>query len=240
MQGLTLDEIISTLQHSSLPTVFIEGKEDLLVYRTIEESFLAKGFNYNFLPCEGRSTLTSLHERRKEFSNIKCAFIADTDLNLFIGVPIEWKNIKLSSGYSVENDLISEYDLCYLFSLAEKTEFEDSIELAAKYFAIQLYNLTSGLNHKFRVNIHELINRRATIETEYFTNQTILEPLFDLFKDYPLIFMRGHTIFSIYVGILSAPTRASKYSYGNILELCAKNAKRYLQEIETFIITQCS
>ena len=52
---LTEDEIVELLKRSSLTSVIVEGKDDMTIYRWIEEKIgISKA---NFLPCGGRNTL---------------------------------------------------------------------------------------------------------------------------------------------------------------------------------------
>ena len=101
--SLTLEEIISTLQHSSLPTVITEGKDDIIVYRKLEDAFL--DINISVLAVNGRSCLLELFKRRYEIrSPNKLAFIADRDHWIFTGIPTAYKanNLFFTHGYSVE------------------------------------------------------------------------------------------------------------------------------------------
>jgi hypothetical protein len=100
---LTIDDIVATLKRSSLPTVLVEGKEDIIIYRQIEQLFGAT--KINFLPCGGRNTLLKIFERRNEFSNIKTFFIADKDMWVFETPPIEYHEVLFTTGYCLENDL---------------------------------------------------------------------------------------------------------------------------------------
>ncbi len=63
-KSLTIDEIISTLNHSDLPTVLVEGSDDIFVYRNIESKIGSR--QINFLPCGGRNTLLKIFERKNE------------------------------------------------------------------------------------------------------------------------------------------------------------------------------
>lgn len=45
---LTVDEIFETLKRTSLPTVLVEGKDDIIFYRAIEKDL--KEFGVDMLP----------------------------------------------------------------------------------------------------------------------------------------------------------------------------------------------
>ena len=59
---LTPEIIISTLKHSSLNTVLIEGKDDLQVYNLMEKNI--DNALISFLPCGGRNTLLKVLEEK--------------------------------------------------------------------------------------------------------------------------------------------------------------------------------
>ena len=74
---LTVDEIIETLKRSSLTTVLVEGVDDVMIYRWLEDEIGIH--NANFFPCGGRNNLLEIYERRAEFSELKTIFVADKD-----------------------------------------------------------------------------------------------------------------------------------------------------------------
>ena len=100
---LTVDEIVNTLKRSSLTTVLVEGKDDILIYRWIEDEIGI--VNANFLPCGGRDKLLQVYERRHEFADLKTIFVADRDAYVYINPPVNYNDIIWTNGYSIENDL---------------------------------------------------------------------------------------------------------------------------------------
>ena len=72
---LTEEELKSTLKHSSIPTIIVEGKDDLKIYRWIEEDINASAtMHIDIMPCGCRNTLIKLYNSRSDFK--KVLFIA--------------------------------------------------------------------------------------------------------------------------------------------------------------------
>jgi len=104
----TVEEIISTIQRSSLPFILVEdtSKEMAEVYRKIESKIGTT--NASIIPCGGRRPLLEIYKRRNEFTSKKVAYIADKDMWVFSGVPNEFDDICFTKGYSIENDLYAD------------------------------------------------------------------------------------------------------------------------------------
>ena len=99
----TVDELVAMLGHAELPTVIVEGKDDMRIYRWVEGRVGSQ--NANVLPAGGRENLLSVYQRRNEFTHLPVAFVADRDLWLFSGIPEIYHDIIWTLGYSIENDL---------------------------------------------------------------------------------------------------------------------------------------
>lgn len=108
---LTLEEIIATLEHSNLPAIVVEGKDDIIIYRKLEEEIS----NVVVTPVGGRANVLKIFQEtinpNGRLYNKNIVFIADQDIWINIGIPDEFKNQKLifTSGYSIENDVFIDY-----------------------------------------------------------------------------------------------------------------------------------
>jgi hypothetical protein len=103
---ITVDELVATLKRSNLPTILVEGADDVMIYRQIERQFGAR--KVNILPCGGRNTLLKVFERSSEFPHLKVHFMADKDMWVFESVPEKYATISFTNGYSIENDLYAD------------------------------------------------------------------------------------------------------------------------------------
>src|SRR3954451_22189130 len=86
---LTIDEWIATLNHSSLPTLVIEGKDDAIIFRKLEEQ--AENLQLSVLPVGGRNMVLALFDRLADIKSEQAVvFVADRDLYVFSNVPAKY------------------------------------------------------------------------------------------------------------------------------------------------------
>lgn len=132
---LTPDILIETLKRSSLKTVLIEGKDDLQIYRHIEEEL--DFLDIDFLPCNGRTNLLEVYKVKNQIST-KLLFICDSDLWIFLHKPEYIGDDLISTqGYSIENELYQDgvEILNTLFSEDELTKKQQLISSICLWFA---------------------------------------------------------------------------------------------------------
>ena len=65
---LSENEIVSYLKKTSLPTILVEGRDELSVYTRYLESKIDIE-DVDVLPCQGRITLLNIFDRREEFKH---------------------------------------------------------------------------------------------------------------------------------------------------------------------------
>jgi len=143
--SLTVDELVSTLKHSNLATVLVEGDDDVIVYRWIEEKIGV--INANVLPCEGRNNLLAVYKRRSEFSHLNTVFVADKDMWIFTTIPAEYNhNIIWTTGYSIENDLYAGSNIDEkMLNRNEKIGYHELVKNVTKWFAFEVEQYRNNL-----------------------------------------------------------------------------------------------
>src|SRR5579863_8723513 len=120
----SVEEIIALLKQTSLPTIVVEGADDMIVFRRFEDRLSHLGVSV--LPVGGRLNVLNIFTRRGEIpAYVKLAFIADQDTWVYTGVPKEYQhaNLILTSGYSIENDVFVDGNLVSLLSRKEFGRF---------------------------------------------------------------------------------------------------------------------
>ncbi|WP_157659780.1 hypothetical protein [Burkholderia ubonensis] len=135
----TVDEIIATLKKTSLPTVICEGSDDLIVYRRLENRLSDLGVSV--LPAGGRKNVLSIFSRRGEFpTSLKIAFIADQDVWVNSGIPVEYVSpiLIFTDGYSIENDIFLDGNLLDLLVGTEVGKFQTELGLFIDWYALAL------------------------------------------------------------------------------------------------------
>ena len=71
-RNISLEEWVALLERSMLPTIIIEGSDDVLVYREFE-----KKLNVDVLPVGGRNTILEIFKEKNTIQNwqIKILFL---------------------------------------------------------------------------------------------------------------------------------------------------------------------
>lgn len=134
---LTIDEWIATLNHSSLPTLVIEGKEDAIIFRRLEEQ--SENLELSVLPVGGRNMVLALFDRLADINSEQAiAFVADRDLYVFSNIPPEYDSASLifTDGYSIENDAFRDIDCEKILDAAEKQTFLDELKEFSRWYAL--------------------------------------------------------------------------------------------------------
>ena len=150
------EELISTIKHSSLSTLLVEGKSDMRIYLWLEKNY-KRPLHLDVLSCNGRKLLLSVFNRRGEFVDKKVAFLADKDMWLFSGVPSVYKDIVFTHGYSIENDILASHTVDFLFETEEKNEFEVLCSELCKWFAFEVEEHLAGRECYLDVNVNQII-----------------------------------------------------------------------------------
>jgi hypothetical protein len=222
----TPDEIVSVLKKTSLPSIIVEGDDEVIIYRWLED--ILGTFNANVLPCGGRSALLEVFSRRHEFDKSKTVFLADRDMWLFTSIPSNLSSIIWTTGYSIENDLYSSSleIIEKLLTLEEKSERDRIIRCLARWFAfeVEVYKSGNTCNINFHIN-HILTSDKQDLRASFLEERGFTDPSAstyqDVYENYYLK-LRGKMLFQVLLFMLSSNKRKSKYSRENLLEMCLK------------------
>jgi hypothetical protein len=236
---LSIDEIIATLKRSTLTTVLVEGVDDVMIYRWLEDEIgIHKA---NFFPCGGRANLLKIYERRAEFSYLKTIFVADKDTYVYVNPPENLGDIIWTNGYSIENDLYYGKGVEKLFSNLEKDIFIKSLNSFIEYYAFEIANYLEGKDFCFRKHPqHILCEIQHTVKQEFLKEINFVkandEIEINLKENYDIL-IRGKSLFALVTRILSNTNRQIKHSKASLLEHCYRVHKsemftRLLNEIE--------
>jgi hypothetical protein len=131
-------ELIATARKSTFPLLFVEGKTDMKVFRSIQKRMGI--LQVTFQPCHARSALLAVFDQRHELSGHQIAFFADRDLWYYTNVPSEFQDVSFTTGYSIENDLYfdgSGHILRYL-TPAERAFLEELLHNVSHWFAFEI------------------------------------------------------------------------------------------------------
>ena len=220
----TVDELVATLRRSELPTVIVEGKDDMRIYRWVEGRIGSQ--NANVLPTGGRETLLSVYERRNEYAHLPVAFVADRDLWLFSGIPSIYNDIIWTQGYSIENDLYAGATLEDMLESKEARVHQQVLVLIIEWFAFEVEEHLAGREVRVDTHCNRVVPPGKTEIDQGFRQSRGFRPpdevLHQQIKDaYPLQ-LRGKTLFQVLVRFLSASDRDVKHSTFGLYEIAFK------------------
>jgi hypothetical protein len=226
---LTVEEVVAHLKGTNLPSLVVEGKDDMTVYRWIEREMGTA--EVDLLPVGGRNNVLAVWARNAEFPNAKVAFLVDSDLELFTGSPLRSPKVILTRGYSIENDVLSTGTAAALMTVNEAKHFQTMLDHVCEWFAFEVDEYLNGRAPEFSHHVDRLVPK----------DKNILCPLFCAhrgFKSPPAklkqqirkkydVLLRGKHLLSCYVRCLSGKSRQNnKYSADNLLDLSTKFPKR--------------
>ena len=233
----TADEIIASLKHTNLPTIVVEGKDDMKIYRLLEKSL---HHQISILQCGGRTTLLEVFERKEEFKNPNVIFIADSDMYVFSEIPPKYISdvLQFTKGYSIENDLYMDGQKMLDSAVLNHTELEKKqaiLENVIKWFAFQVEcdKNTGVFSCKVKeVNLNStkyMLKNKTNFAANFLTNQNYKPAstaiLADLKANYATK-LRGKFLFQIYQKIFleQIDKERVKYSEMQLFSLCFNTA----------------
>ncbi|MDE0629886.1 MAG: DUF4435 domain-containing protein [Caldilineaceae bacterium] len=245
---MTVDEIVASLRHSDLPTIIVEGKEDMPIYRWVETR-LGIG-NADVLEVGGRKILLSLFERRQEFPELPVAFVADRDMWLFSGIPSDYEGVIWTEGYSIENDLYAGAKLENLLDTEDVHEYRQLLDAIVEWFAFEVEEYLAGRFFEVGNHCRHVVPLGQTQMDEKFLNdRDFRQPEKNTYQqirnDYVLQ-LRGKQLFQILERVLNTPNRGTRYNINSLRETALKMTDvhplmgRLTQKIEQKIEDQIS
>jgi hypothetical protein len=158
----TVNELISMLRHSSVPAIFVEGPDDMMVYRWLKQHI--QPLKASPIECGGRNNLLSIYEQRDKFSHLKTVFLADKDLYVFLGVPKEYSEVIWTTGYSIENDIYA--GSTKLDDLLDEEELQDYKKLIGKiteWFAFEIEKHKNGNASYSKIDVKILYDDKQPV-----------------------------------------------------------------------------
>lgn len=220
---LTVDEIVELLKRTNLTSVIVEGKDDMTIYRWLEEKIgIDKA---NFFPCGGRDTLFKVFERRDEFAHIKTVFLADKDSFVYSEIPKKYSDILWTTGYSIENDLYHGKFLEKLLAVNEEVNFRTSLRNFITYYAFEVEQFNKKLIFNFSNHPNKVLDNTHQLDNEFLKsinfNSPTAETIAYLENEYDLL-IRGKSLFALLLKFLSHKNRETKHSKKSLCETSFK------------------
>ena len=220
---ITVDEVVALLKKTSLPTLIVEGSDDMIVYRRFEDDLAHIGVSV--FPVGGRVKVLEVFKRRHEIPlSVKALFIADQDTWINSGIPPEYQNPKLlfTDGYSIENDVYRDGELWKLLQIPDRTRYEAEVCLFVEWYALALArhlvnpSCPIALHHDHVLNPMQKSSLLALELGESYPN-ALREEIFD---DYDRL-LRGKSLFSLFIKHTNAKGRGVRHTNSGLFDLVA-------------------
>ena len=242
----TVEELVAALRRSSLPTVLVEGQEDMQIYRWVEACLGTQ--TANVLPTGGRRNLLCVYDQRHEFADLPVAFVADRDMWLFSGISSDYDGVIWTEGYSIENDLYACADLENLLEAEEVQGHQQVLDAIVEWFAFEVEEYLANRSFEVAHHCNQIVPLGQTQIDENFRKSRGFHPpgeeIHRQIRKGHRLQLRGKQLFQMLVRFLSAPDRDSKFSYDNLNEMAFKMTpahplmSRLIHEIERTIAEQ--
>lgn len=231
---LTVDDIIATLKNSHLPNVIVEGRDDLVIFRRIEE-ILSVHF-VSVLPVGGQDKVLELFRRRREYSNgKKIVFVADRDRWVFEGVPPNLIDnlLVFTDGYSIENEAIRDANLEILMAPVERQQFRAELYITMKWFALAMSRYLAGKPEPLNIHPNHLFqqhNLDAYLSEMLVDDSDAINLHNQLIGD-PLKFLRGKTLLALMMRQLSYAGRIVHHQPLSLLDTAGASPGPHLNTL---------
>lgn len=219
----TVDEAVSLLKKSDLPTVITEGRDDYVVFRRLEDEL--REFGVDVLPLGNRDKVLQLYGRRAEIGREKgVAYVADRDAWIFNGIPLEYVSpcVIFSHGYSIENDLYADGPIYELMTDVEKARFSNELDRFLKWYALAVSRHLVDSSESISTSPFELF-QSAESEKSFTTvrvGESYPEDVLARCRADYVTLLRGKSLLALSIRQLLHASRNPKYSKHALMEQC--------------------
>ncbi len=216
----TVDELVAVLRRSNLPTVLVEGKDDMPIYRWVEERLGSR--TANVMPAGGRNNLLKIYEQRQKFADLPVAFVADQDMCLFSGIPSDYDEIIWTEGYSIENDLYADAELENLLADEELQEHQQLRDAIVEWFAFEVEEYLAERDYKVSNHCNEVVPPGQTQIDACFRKMRGMRPPdekihLQILENYRLQ-LRGKLLFQMLIRFLSKSDQYRNFGYRKLYD----------------------
>lgn len=230
-----ISEIIGLIKKSKLPTVIIEGSDDVIVYRRMEDLF--DDVELSVMPVGGRENVIKIFERLHEFPNREnLAFIADKDAWTITGVPSKYifDRFIFTDGYSLENDVFRDGNIERLLRKKELLIFDLEIKKFTRWYALAINRFNSGVsNVDLSLFPGIILDSDCNFEDQLMLNDGEIYPhsiYDDIISDYSK-YIRGKSLMQIIGRQLAHKKRRPRIHSDYFLDSVGASPGKYISKI---------
>ena len=226
--NLTVDEWVAMLSHTELPTVIVEGRDDMRIYRWVEGRISNQKVGVQAVG--GRGNLLSIYKRRNEYAHLPVAFVADKDLWLFSGIPPDYPDVIWTQGYSIENDLYADANLERMLNAEQMEPHRQVLDSIIEWYAFEVGEHLAKKPAKVATNCDIVVPVGQTKMDKGFRKsrgfRSPNEKLHQEIKEAYQLKLRGKSLMQILLRFLNTPNHG-KYDDVTLHEIAVKMADSY-------------
>jgi hypothetical protein len=166
--AVTFEELLATLRKTAVPTVVVEGSDDVIVLRRLEDLYADRFLTV--LPAGGRATVLKIYESRHTLpAHVKILFVADQDTWVLTGIPAVYTDavIFFSDGYSLENDVYRDGEFFNLMDSAEKAKFREEIVRFIQWYSNCVCRFINGEQVRIKTHPDHILDSTEQEELKY-------------------------------------------------------------------------
>lgn len=239
---LSVNEIISTLKKSLLPTVVVEGSDDIIVHRRLENRFMHLGVSV--FPVGGREKLLAAFDRRKELpAGLKVVFLADQDVWVYSSIPVNYSDPSLifTTGYSIENDVFLDGDLLELLAAPDKHLFHQELQAFVGWYALALTRHLADCSNPISLHPKHVLNpAQLPVLTALLPGEVFPTPLRDqLLAQYGRL-LRGKSLMNLLLYCTNRRAGQPSHSSTGLMESVAIRPGPNLQRVAHLVEARLS
>lgn len=220
---VSVEELVALLKKTSLPTIIVEGSDDMIVFRRFEEALAH--FDVSVLAAGGRNKVLEIFNRRSELPPTnKVVFIADQDTWIHAGIPPAYHstNLIFTDGYSLENDIYRDGELWRILQGTDLTAFEAELSSFIEWYALALSRHLIDPEASISLHPEHVLNQ--TTRTALMTlapGEIYPTPLMQAIeKDYARL-LRGKSLMALLIRHTNKKQRGVRHNDGALIEAIA-------------------
>ncbi|MGV2906093.1 DUF4435 domain-containing protein [Achromobacter sp. AGC25] len=234
----TVDELFEMLKRSYLPTVLVEGKNDIIFYRKVEEDL--QNYGVDMLPAGNKGAVLELYERIKiSPTPAPVVFVVDNDLWVHGHYETGRKpaDVITTRGYSIENDLYEDGELENFLTTEERDSFTESLRNFVIWYALSVHRTINGGTSTFRTHPGKILD-----DVDHYNSEVALQQDEQYPEDFKASIhnhyrsmLRGKSLFALLLRQLSAKRREVKFSAMQLMEIGATRKGNNYQQLSLSI-----
>lgn len=234
----TVEEIYELLKRTSLPTVLVEGKDDIIFYRSVENEL--RDLDVDMLPAGNKDAVLEIRKRIKQDPiSAPIVFVVDNDLWVY-PIAIQPENLDdliTTTGYSIENDLFVDGELENLLSPEEMTDFKVELNHFLRWYALSINRNINGMASSFRTHAGKVLEDEDFYKAEMALQDGEIYPedLFTKIQSNYGCLLRGKSLFALLLRQLSGKKRHVKFGGKQLMAIGASRKGFHFQKIQASV-----